>query len=223
MANRGLWQPVLEMHRHQLLAASAQQSQRNVLARRRDQGVLLRNECGAVIRVSFSPLQKQQQQSGQPGREAVCHWLCSVCMPNAMPYSHATHCLGSYVPPGYSFGVSKDTEHPFKDMLSVPACWCTGGTEQPRSRSAQPASQIHLKRQIFRLLSAGNSAFCKRQRTRPCPQASELPEISLLPGGLDAARREIMALLLLMREQNLLPPALSFFNKFQWKLCKHHS
>lgn len=56
MANRGLWQPVLEMHRHQLLAASAQQSQRNVLARRRDQGVLLRNECGAVIRVSFSPL-----------------------------------------------------------------------------------------------------------------------------------------------------------------------
>lgn len=74
MANRGLWQPALETHRHQLLAASAQQSQCNVLARRRDQGVLLRNECGAVVRVSFSPLQKQQQQSGQPGREAVCHW-----------------------------------------------------------------------------------------------------------------------------------------------------
>lgn len=74
MANTGRRQPALETHSRQLLFASAQRFQRNVLARRRDWGVLLLNKHVMIMRISFNLLQekkKQQQQSGQASRKAA--------------------------------------------------------------------------------------------------------------------------------------------------------
>lgn len=63
MANTGRRQPALETHSHQLLFASAQRFQRNVLARRRDWGVLLLNKHVMIMRISFNLLQEKKNNS----------------------------------------------------------------------------------------------------------------------------------------------------------------
>lgn len=129
MANTGRRQPALETHSRQLLFASAQRFQRNVLARRRDWGVLLLNKHVMIVRISFNLLQKktQQQQSGQASRKAA-FWEAACCPYPAFgtgAFACRMRCLrldtarslGSYVSPGYSsrVSVSKVTVHLFKD------------------------------------------------------------------------------------------------------------
>lgn len=196
MANTGLRQPALEAHSRQLLSASAQWLQPNVLARRRDWGVLLLNKHVTIMRISFRTLQgkkkkkrkketQQQQQSGQASRKAAfcvaARRPCrGICMQNAEP--SVTHCsLFGFLCFPYSSRVStsKVTVHPFKDR-ALSACmliyWRLWVASQPQRGSLplSAGSKNHSFKETNILIvpPLDTVLFWKGRATRPCPRPS---------------------------------------------------